>query len=325
MTTIHPATPIVTFCRSVPPTIEIPGSAVVTGPQRALPRPQLLKHVKNATVLVTWVSERVDRELLDAAGPQLRGVCNFAVGTDNIDLALCKERGITVTNTPNAVTEGTADLAWALILAVARRLNVADHFARSDEYAKVGPLGPDEFLGQDITGKTLVIVGAGRIGYAVALRSLGWRCNILYVARSRHMEFEMAPLAGRQVSLEEGMAQGDIISLHTPLTKDTRGLINATNLRLMKPSAMLINTARGPVVNEADLVDTLERKAIWGAGLDVFEQEPIVHPRLKQLDNCVLSPHIGSASNWSRGMMTRMVCENARAIIAGHPAPNRLW
>jgi glyoxylate reductase len=325
MTTIHPATPIVTFCRSVPPTIEIPGSAVVTGPQRALPRPQLLKHVKNATVLVTWVSERVDRELLDAAGPQLRGVCNFAVGTDNIDLALCKERGITVTNTPNAVTEGTADLAWALILAVARRLNVADHFARSDEYAKVGPLGPDEFLGQDITGKTLVIVGAGRIGYAVALRSLGWRCNILYVARSRHMEFEMAPLAGRQVSLEEGMAQGDIISLHTPLTKDTRGLINATNLRLMKPSAMLINTARGPVVNEADLVDTLERKAIWGAGLDVFEQEPIVHPRLKQLDNCVLSPHIGSASNWSRGMMTRMVCENAKAIIAGQPAPNRLW
>jgi glyoxylate reductase len=325
MTTIHPATPIVTFCRSVPPTIEIPGSAVVTGPQRALPRPQLLKHVKNATVLVTWVSERVDRELLDAAGPQLRGVCNFAVGTDNIDLALCKERGITVTNTPNAVTEGTADLAWALILAVARRLNVADHFARSDEYAKVGPLGPDEFLGQDITGKTLVIVGAGRIGYAVALRSLGWRCNILYVARSRHMEFEMAPLAGRQVSLEEGMAQGDIISLHTPLTKDTRGLINATNLRLMKPTAMLINTARGPVVNEADLVDTLERKAIWGAGLDVFEQEPIVHPRLKQLDNCVLSPHIGSASNWSRGMMTRMVCENAKAIIAGQPAPNRLW
>ncbi len=325
MTTIPPAKPTVTFCRSVPPTIEIPGSAVVTGPQRALPRTDLLKHVKNATVLVTWVSERVDRELLDAAGPQLRGVCNFAVGTDNIDLALCKERGITVTNTPNAVTEGTADLAWALILAVARRLNVADHFARSDEYAKVGPLGPDEFLGQDITGKTLVIVGAGRIGYAVALRSLGWRCNILYVARSRHMEFEMAPLAGRQVSLEEGMAQGDIISLHTPLTKDTRGLINATNLRLMKPSAMLINTARGPVVNEADLVDTLERKAIWGAGLDVFEQEPIVHPRLKQLDNCVLSPHIGSASNWSRGMMTRMVCENARAIIAGQPAPNRLW
>jgi glyoxylate reductase len=325
MTTIHPAIPIVTFCRSVPPTIEIPGSAVVTGPQRALPRAQLLEHVKNATVLVTWVSERVDRELLDAAGPNLRGVCNFAVGTDNIDLAACKERGITVTNTPNAVTEGTADLAWALILAVARRLNVADRFARSDEYAKVGPLGPDEFLGQDITGKTLVIVGAGRIGYAVALRSLDWRCNILYVARSRHMEFEMAPLAGRQVSLEEGMAQGDIISLHTPLTKDTRGLINAGNLRLMKPNAMLINTARGPVVNEADLVDTLERKAIWGAGLDVFEQEPIVHSRLKQLDNCVLSPHIGSASNWSRGMMTRMVCENARAIIAEQPAPNRLW
>lgn len=325
MTTVFPAMPIVTFCRSVPPTIEIPGSAVVTGPQRALPRPQLLEHVKNATVLVTWVSERVDRELLDAAGRQLRGVCNFAVGTDNIDLALCKERGITVTNTPNAVTEGTADLAWALILAVARRLNVADRFARGDEYPRIGPLGPDEFLGQDITGKTLVIVGAGRIGYAVALRSLGWRCNVLYVARSQHMEFEMAPIAGQRVSLEEGLTRGDIISLHTPLTPQTRGLINASNLARMKPTAMLINTARGPIVNEADLVATLERKAIWGAGLDVFEQEPTVHPRLRTLDNCVLSPHIGSASNWSRGMMTRMVCENARAIIAGEPAPNRLW
>jgi glyoxylate reductase len=325
MTTIYPATPIVTFCRSVPPTIEIPGSAVVTGPQRALPRVQLLEHVKNATVLVTWVSERVDRELLDAAGPGLRGVCNFAVGTDNIDLATCKERGIVVTNTPNAVTEGTADLAWALVLAVARRLNVADRFARGDEYAKIGPLGPDEFLGLDITGKTLVIVGAGRIGYAVAARSLGWRCRVLYVARSRHMDFEMAPIAGERVSLEEGMARGDIVSVHTPLTKETRGLINASNLKLMKRDAMLINTARGPIVEESALVDVLERKAIWGAGLDVFEQEPIVHPRLRQLDNCVLSPHIGSASNWSRGMMTRMVCENARAIIAGEAAPNRLW
>ncbi|HLP83815.1 MAG TPA: D-glycerate dehydrogenase [Phycisphaerales bacterium] len=325
MTTVFPATPIVTFCRSVPPTIEIPGSAVVTGPQRALPRAQLLEHVKNATVIVTWVSERVDRELLDAAGPQLRGVCNFAVGTDNIDLAACKERGITVTNTPNAVTEGTADLAWALILAVARRLNIADRFARGDEYPRIGPLGPDEFLGQDITGKTLVIVGAGRIGYAVALRSLGWRCNVLYVARSQHMEFEMAPIAGQRVSLEEGLECGDIISLHTPLTPQTRGLINASNLTRMKPTAILINTARGPIVNEADLVATLERKAIWGAGLDVFEQEPIVHPRLRTLDNCVLSPHIGSASNWSRGMMTRMVCENAKAIIAGTAAPNRLW
>jgi glyoxylate reductase len=268
------------------------------------------------------VSERVDAALLDAAGPQLRGVCNFAVGTDNIDLQACKARGIVVTNTPNAVTEGTADLAWALVLAVARRLNIADRFARGDEYPRTGPLGPDEFLGLDITGKTLTIIGAGRIGYAVAIRSLGWRCRVLYVARSRHMDFEMAPIAGERVSLEEGLSRGDIISVHTPLTKETRGLIDASKLAMLKRTAIFINTARGPIVDETALVDALTNKRIWGAGLDVFENEPIVHPGLKALDNCVLSPHIGSANAWSRGMMSRMVCENATAIIAGTVPPN---
>ncbi|MDX2016877.1 MAG: D-glycerate dehydrogenase [Planctomycetota bacterium] len=316
--------PRVAFCRSVPPTIDLPGAEVVMGGTRALDRAELLQFVRGASVAVTWVSEKVNAEFLDAAGPSLRAVCNFAVGTDNIDLAECKRRGIAVSNTPGAVTEGTADLAWALILAVARRLNIADRFARSAEYPKVGPLGPDEFLGLDLTGRTLCILGAGRIGYATALRSIGWAMRVTYVARQRHLDFEMAPLGARRVSMEEGLSTADVVSIHTPLTPDTRRLIGPAQLALLKPSAILVNTARGPVVDEAALVDVLTQKKIWGAGLDVFEDEPRVHPGLINLDNCVLSPHIGSASQWSRGMMTRLVCENARAVLAGLEPPNRV-
>lgn len=285
-------------------------------------RRELLSFVAGSSVVVTWVSERVDAEFLEAAGAGLKAVCQFAVGLDNIDLDECRRRGVVVTNTPGAVTEGTADMAWCLILAVARRINVADRFARSGDYPKVGPLGPDEFLGQDLTGKYLLIVGAGRIGYAVALRSIGWGMRVNYVARSRHLDFEMAPLCAGRVGLDEGLRQADVVSIHTPLTAETRRLINADRLAMLKPSAILINTARGPIVDEAALVETLKARRIWGAGLDVFEQEPHVHPGLVGLDNCVLSPHVGSASMWSRSMMTRMVCENARAVLAGTSPPN---
>ncbi len=290
-------------------------------------RGDLLKFVHGASAIVTWVSERVDAELLDAAGPQLRGVCNYAVGTDNIDLELCRARGLIVTNAPDVVTEGTADLAWALILAVARRLNVADRFARSAEYAARGPLGPDEFLGMDLTGRTLTIVGAGRIGRAVALRSLGWGMRVLYVARSRHWDFDLAPLAARRVSLEEGLREADVVSIHTPLTPQTRGLIGAKELALLKPTAILVNTARGPIVDEAALGAALGSERLWGAGLDVFEREPIVHPSLLQgpaADRCVLTPHIGSAAAKYRAMMTTMVAENAFAVATGSSPPNRV-
>jgi len=310
--------------RALPGIPKIEGARVVMGPQRALDRGSLLSFVKGASALITWVSEQVNDELLDAAGSQLKGVCNFAAGYDNIDVNACKARGVIVTNTPDAVTEGTADLAWTLILGVARRINVLDRFARSAEYPKMGPLGPDEYLGKDLTGKTLCIVGAGRIGAAVAHRSLGWRMKVMYVARKPHLDFEMAPIAGQRVELAEGLAQADVVSVHTPLTPDTRHLINAANLRLMKPSAILINTSRGPVVDEAALVDVLKEGRIWGAGLDVFEREPIIHPGLIELDNCLLSPHVGSASEWSRRMMTRMVCDNAEAILAGRTPPNRV-
>jgi glyoxylate reductase len=289
-----------------------------------LPRAELLRFVAGASAIVTWVSERVNAELLDAAGPTLRGVCNYAVGLDNIDLEECRRRGLTVTNTPDVVTEGTADLAWALILAVARRLNVADRFARSTEYAARGPLGADEMLGLDLTGKTLLIVGAGRIGRAVALRSIGWGMRVLYVARSMHWDFELAPLAAQRVSLAEGLAQADVVSLHTPLTPETRHLIDAQAIARLKRTAILVNTARGPIVDEDALVSALRSNAIWGAGLDVFEREPKVHEGLIEADNCVLSPHIGSAAARYREMMTAIAARNASAVVLGKTPPNKV-
>ncbi len=318
------AQPVVAITRAVPGASSIEGATVRMGGERAFARAELLRFVAGATVLVTWVSERVDDELLDAAGPSLRGVCNYAVGVDNVDLAACVRRGVIVTNTPNAVTEGTADLAWALVLAAARRLVPADRFARGAEYPRLGPLGPTEFLGLDLTGRTLLIVGAGRIGFAVAMRSMGWGMRVLYVARSRHWDFELAPLAARRVTLEEGLREADVVSIHTPLTGETRHLIHAGNLSLMKASAILVNTSRGPVVDEGALAAALSRGELFGAGLDVFEREPEVHPGLKGLENVVLTPHIGSAARRYREMMTAMALENARAVLAGRPAPNRV-
>lgn len=317
--------PIVAVCRNMPGAITVPGGVIHQAPgERSLSREQLKAHVAGAAILVSWVSEKVDREILDAAGPTLRGVCNFAVGTDNIDLALCRERGIAVTNTPHAVTEGTANLAWALILACARRLVEADRYARSDAYPANGPFGPSDFMGIDITGKTLCIVGAGRIGYATALRGIGFGMRTTYVARSQHIDFELAPLSARRLSMEEGLATADVVSIHTPLTPETRGLIGARELAMLKPTAILINTARGPIVDEEALAQHLEERKIWSAGLDVFEKEPVVHPRLRTLENCVLSPHIGSAEFKYRALMAQMVSENATAILANREPPNRV-
>lgn len=315
---------LVVATREVPGVIKVdaPGVDVTlkNGPASRLDRPGLLKHVQGAHVVISMYSDKVDAEFLDAAGPQIRGVCNLAVGYENIDLAECTKRGIQACNTPDAVTEGTADMAWLLILATARRLIEADRFARSGEWARHGPLGMAEFLGQDLTGKTLLIVGAGRIGYATALRSVGWGMEVLYVARSRHLEFEMAPLAGSRVSLVEGMERADVVSVHTPLTAETRHLIGRDALGRMKPGAILVNTSRGPVVDEQALVDALKAKRLWGAGLDVFEHEPEIHPDLKTMTNVTLSPHIGSAAARFRAVMTQFACENAAAILLGkHP------
>ncbi len=318
------SSPLVVVTHPVPGEVVVPGARVVQGTRPKLTRAELLDSVRGAAAVVSMFFDKVDSEFLDAAGPQLKGVCNFAVGYDNIDVAECRRRGVKVANTPGAVTEGTADLAWALILAVARRLVEADRFARSPEYGERGPLGIDEFLGMDLTGRTLLIVGAGRIGYATALRSIGWGMRVLYTARSRHLDFELAPLAARRVTLEEGLREADVISVHTPLTPDTRHLIDAKAIALMKKTAILINTARGPVVDEAALAAALKERRIYGAGLDVFEKEPKVHPDLIGLDNVTMTPHIGSAETKYRLIMTEMVGANAAAMLKGERPPNEV-
>ena len=314
--------PVVAITRTVPGEPDIPGASVRIGPHEMMDREELLAFVRGADVCVTMFSDRVDAEFLDAAGPQLRGVCNFAVGHNNIDLDACRQRGVAVTNTPDAVTEGTADMAWALLLTVARRLVEGDRYARSGDWARGGILAMSDFMGADLTGRTLLIVGAGRIGFATAMRSIGWGMRVLYVARSQHWEFELAPLAAGRVSLEEGLAEADVVSLHTPLTQETTHLIGPAQLSLMKRTAILINTSRGPVVDEAALAAALAEGRIGGAGLDVFEREPEIHPGLVKLDNVVMAPHIGSAERRYREMMTQMVSENASAILAGSVPPN---
>jgi glyoxylate reductase len=318
------APPIVVLTRRVPDAVRLAGATVrVLGdgiPQRG----DVLRAIAGASVVVTMFSDVVDAEFLDAAGPSLRGVCNFAVGYNNIDLEACAERGVLVTNTPDAVTEGTADCAWMLLLAAARRLVEAQRHVRTGAFTREGPLGMADLMGADLTGRTLLIVGAGRIGYAVAARSIGWGMRVLYVARSRHWEFEIAPIAATRMSLDDGLEQADVVSIHTPLTEQTHHLIDAEALGRMKSNAILVNTSRGPVVDEAALVDALRDRRIYAAGLDVFENEPEVHPGLLELDNVVLTPHYGSAEERYRVEMTRMVEANALAILEGSAPPNRV-
>jgi len=313
---------LVVITRQLSGRLNLPSVQIREGSDAKPTREALLAAVRGATVVVTMYTDKVDAEFLDAAGPQLRGVCQCAVGVDNIDRALCASRSVVVTNTPDAVTEGTADLAWALLLAAARRIPANDRYARSPAYNS--HLSMAAHIGMELSGRNLLIVGAGRIGYATALRSLGWGMRIGYVARTTHLDFEAAPLNARRHSLDEGLAWAHIVSLHTPLTPDTRHLINPRTLSLMRPDAILINTARGPVVDEAALAAHLAANKIWGAGLDVYEREPEVHPALLPLDNVVLTPHIGSASRTSRGLMVAMVNANVAAILAGKTPPNHL-
>ncbi|HVU62593.1 MAG TPA: D-glycerate dehydrogenase [Phycisphaerales bacterium] len=315
--------PLVAITRAVPGRVEIPGARVQIAP--ALPqmsRAELLAFIRGATVVGTMFHDHVDAEFLQAAGPQLKGVCNYAVGVDNIDLALCRSRNVIVTNTPDAVTEGTANLAFGLLLAVARKIVEGDRFCRSGRFETEGNTFPTGWCGMHLAGQTMLIVGAGRIGRAVAMRAQAFGMRILYFARSRHLEFEQAPLAAKRVTLEDGLPIADVVSVHTPLTPDTRHILNAASLALLKPTAIVINTSRGPTIDETALAEALFAKRIWGAGLDVFEHEPKIHQRLLALDNVVLTPHIGSAEQHWREEMTRLVCENAAAIVAGRKPAN---
>ncbi|MDK2925192.1 MAG: glyoxylate reductase [Bacillota bacterium] len=282
------------------------------------PREVLLKEVADCDALVPLLTDRVDGELLDRA-PHLKVVANYAVGYDNIDVPACTARGVLVTNTPGVLTETTADLAFALILATARRLVEADKFLRAGKWKTWGPM---LLLGQDVYGATLGLVGLGRIGAAVARRARGFNMKILYYSRHRQEALEKE-LGVEYVSFDELLRRSDFISIHVPLTAETRHLFNAEAFAKMKPTAVLVNTARGPIVDEAALYAALKTGRIAAAGLDVMDPEP---PRpdnpLLTLDNVILLPHIGSASIATRTRMATMAAENAAAVLRGELPPN---
>lgn len=321
--------PKVVVTRQTPGTYEpltALGAKVIVGPDSGYPdQRELHKFLRdNAPIdaVVSMFHDQVNDAFLDAAGGRLRAVVNFAVGYDNIDLPACARRRVTVCNTPDAVTEGTADLTWALLLAAARRLPELDPFVRRGAWAEHGPMGMDDFLGLDIAGRTLHIIGAGRIGRAVAMRSMGWGMNVIYTSRTQKREWEFAPLNAERVELEEGLARADFVSIHCPLNPSTKHLINAQRLALMQPRAVLINTARGAIIDEAALVEALKNGTIKAAGLDVLENEPHPAPGLVDLPNVALTPHIGSGAGRYRAMMTEIICENVGAILKNQTPPN---
>ena len=283
------------------------------------PRAELLRRVAGCDGILTLLTDRVDDELLDAAGPRLRVISNYAVGVDNIDLAACARRGVAVGNTPGVLTETTADLAWALILAAARRVAEGDRYVRAGEWRAWGPL---LLLGSDVHGSTLGIVGLGRIGQAVARRATGFGMTILYHARSRVGESVESALGATFVELDELLERSDIVSLHVALTPETRGLIDVAALARMKPTAVLVNTARGPVVDGAALAVALRDGTIAAAALDVTDPEPIApDDPLLELPNCLIVPHIASATQATRGRMAAMAAANLLAGVRGEPLP----
>ncbi len=285
-----------------------------------LTRSELLRAVAGAeAVLATPADTLINAEFFDAAGPQLRIVSNYAVGVDNVDLVEAATRGVVVGHTPDAVTEPTADIAWLLLLGAARRAAEATDLVRSGTWTGVAPL---QLLGHRIIGKTLLIVGAGRIGSATARRSIGWNMNVLYVSRSAKPDLEGAPVRARRVTLDEGLAQADFVSIHTPLTDETRHLIDATRLSHMKRSAILINTARGAVIDEDALVRALRERSIAAAGLDVYEHEPKLAEGLARLDNVFLLPHLGSATVDDRVWMMEIAVDNIIAVLTGAQPPH---
>ncbi len=282
------------------------------------PRAELLARLPGTAGLLCTLGEKVDAELLDAAGPGLRIVANYGVGFDNIDTAACRTRGIRVSNTPGALTEATADLTWALILSAARGVIEGDRWVRSGQWPG---WGPTQLLGLELSGATLGIVGAGRIGSAVARRSVGFGMRVLYMHPRQNEELERQVSATR-VPLDRLLNESDVVSLHIPMRPENRHLIGREQLRSMKPTAILINAARGPLVDEAALVEALREGWIAAAGLDVYEHEPQLTPGLSGLRNVVLLPHLGSATHTTRARMARMAAENIIAVLSGRPPLN---
>src|SRR5271156_6070867 len=282
-------------------------------------RQSLLRRLKDKEGLVCLLTDAVNEELLRNA-PKLRIVSNVAVGFDNIDVAACTKRAVVATNTPGVLDETTADFAWTLMMAVARRLSEGEALARSGNWKG---WNLDQLCGADIWGKTLGIIGFGRIGRAVARRALGFQMKVIYTDAVRAPEDVEKSVNAEFRDMNSLLAESDFVSLHVPLLPDTRALFDAPKFFRMKPTAFLINTSRGPVVDEAALVAALENKKIAGAALDVYENEPFIHPGLKR-PNVVLAPHLASASAETRSRMATMAANNVVALFKGQRPPNML-
>ncbi len=281
-------------------------------------RARLLELAPGAAALVADPTVPIDPELLDACGPGLRVVANFAVGYDNVDLEACRERGVAVTNTPGALTEATAELALALTLAAGRRLSDAERDLRAGRWEGWDPAA---YRGLELRGATVGVVGLGRIGsrYAELVAAIG--AEVLYAARSGKLDAERE-LGARRAELDELLEASDVVSLHAPASDETRGMIGARELGLIGPEGVLVNTARGPLVDEGALASALREGALGAAGLDVYESEPDVSPELLEAPRAVLLPHVGSATVRSRDEMARMVADNVIAALEGREPPN---
>jgi glyoxylate reductase len=285
--------------------------------ERALDPSELRAALAGADAAITLLHDRIDEAALEAAGPRLRCVANVAVGYDNVDVPAAARRGVVVTNTPGVLTDATADLAMALVLAVTRRLGEGERLVRSGR-----PASWDMFLllGRGLQGRTLGIVGLGQIGRATARRARAFGMEIAYAQRRRADQDVEAELGGaRRLELAELLAEADVLSLHCPLTEETHHLVDRRALARMRPDGYLVNTARGPIVDEDALADALEAGALAGAALDVHEREPEVHPRLREREDVVVLPHLGSATVETRTAMAELAARNALAVLRGEP------
>jgi len=292
------------------------------GEETPISRDELLKRVSGANVIVSLLTEKIDEEVLTSAGNDLKAVCNVAVGYNNIDVATCKNKNVLVTNTPGVLTDATADIAMALILMTTRRLSEGERVIRNqDPWA----WGMFYMLGSSIQNQTLGIVGMGQIGIATALRAKSFGMKIIYTRRNRLDEKIEKELSAQYVSLDELLQQSDIVSLHCPYSTETHHLISDAQLSKMNKTSYLINTARGPIVNEEALANALINKTIAGAGLDVYENEPKVNDKLLKLDNVVLLPHLGSATVETRTAMATTAANNALEILSGNKPLNPVY
>ena len=293
---------------------------LVQEPLDALPTLSTLREgLCQTDAAIVTLGDRIEAETIHAA-TRLKILANYAVGYNNIDLAAARARGLIVTNTPDVLTDATADLTWALLLATARRVVEGDALVRSGRW--IG-WSPTQLMGAEVSGKTLGIIGMGRIGQAVAQRAVGFRMPIRYHTRQPKADTSF-PREWQRRSLQDLLGESDVVTIHVPLTPATHHLIGARELSWMRPTAFLINTARGPIVDEGALVDALKRGIIAGAGLDVYEQEPALHPTLAQLKQVVLLPHLGSATVHTRVQMGLVCLENIHAVLDGRPAPNKV-